>query len=338
MRIFRILQRFESLKWRLDRWALSIWLRQIPGVFQLPRTLGPENPDQLEDEFENLLQIDHEYYRSTYADLKDMDEESLRVHYRRYGYWEGREAHRLSTRAAFVAGQPKVSSLEIGPFFSPALNGSHVKYADVLSTKQLEERAEQSGFDKLNVPEIHFVLENGKFNGVNERFDLVFSSHCIEHQPNLIGHLLDVASSLNAGGRYAMIIPDARFCFDADLPLSCVSEVLQAHKEDRVNHSMASFIEHFALTTHNVPQPHWLTGKSTGSRNWKITEVDRVELALESWNAQSGYVDVHAWQFQPISFADIVTTLIKLDLIPFREIECYGTPFGRQEFMATLLL
>lgn len=231
-----------------------------------------------------------------------------------------------------------VPSLEIGPFATPALYGSHVKYADILSREQLQQRAEMLEFDKEGVPEIHFVLEHGDLKGIDERFDLVFSSHCIEHQPNLIEHLRDVATLLTPRGKYALVIPDARFCFDAPLPLSCISEVLQAHHEDRRVHSMASFIQHYALTTHNVAQSHWAENIASGGRSWKMIEPNRVKAAIESWDLSLSYSDVHAWQFQPLSFSDIVGTLITLDLVPFKKMECFGTPSGQLEFMATLSL
>ncbi len=297
-----------------------------------------EVPSDREDSFETLLQIDYEYYRSCYADLQGMEEEDLRAHYRRHGYWEGRVAHPLATREGFMAALPMVPCLEIGPFTTPALSGSHVRYADILSTGELQQRAEVLEFDKQNVPEIHFVLEHGDLKGIDERFDLVFSSHCIEHQPNLIGHLRDVAALLTARGKYAVIIPDARFCFDAHLPLSCISEVLQAHHEDRRVHSMASFIQHSALTTHNVAQSHWAENIAIGDRSWKMIEPNRLKAAIDSWDLSLGYSDVHAWQFQPLSFSDIVGALITLDLVPFKKIECHATVSGQLEFTATLSL
>ena len=115
----------------------------------------PQFPGDSEDSFEALLQIDCKYYQSCYADLQDMDEAGLRAHYRRHGFWEGRAAHPLATREGFLAAQPMVHSLEIGPFATPALCGSHVKYADILSREELLQRAEVLELDKENVPEIH---------------------------------------------------------------------------------------------------------------------------------------------------------------------------------------
>lgn len=341
MLLSRPLSRFKPLRRWLEVCIARLAAREFAGVYHLANTIAatpPISEHEIENPFENLLQIDCDYYRSLYADLRDMDHDGLRAHYRRHGFWEGRVAHELAIREAFLAALPSMPSLEIGPFFSPTLRGSHVKYADVLSTAELRERAEAQGFDKRNVPEIDFVLEAGNLKDVDERFDLVFSSHCIEHQPNLIGHLIDVASLLNEGGKYALVIPDARFCFDASLPLSCISEVLQAYQEDRKAHSMASFIEHFALTTHNFAQTHWATNLAIGNRSWKTIDPARLKAALESWELQSGYTDVHAWQFQPISFAEIVHLLISLNLIPFKKIECHGTTYGQLEFMATLAL
>lgn len=166
----------------------------------------------------------------------------------------------------------------------------------------------------------------------------MFSSHCIEHQPDLIGHLIDVAELLHPDGKYALIIPDARHCFDATLPLTKVSDILQAHYESRASHRPAAILEHWALTTHNLPGEHWIDSRTMAAEEWTQIDYGRLKLAEDKLKMTRSYVDVHAWQFSPLSFADIVGYLIHSSAVPFNSIECFGPIYGQNEFTCTLRL
>ena len=148
--------------------------------------------------------------------------------------------------------------IEIGPFASPLLNGATVKYLDVLPTEILKARAITLGLDPTKVPDISYVLNKDGFPKITERFDFVISSHSIEHQPDLCSHLNQVSEILVPDGKYFLIIPDKRYCFDHFIAESTIADVLDAHFEKRRVHSAKSVIEHRALTTHNDPVAHHL--------------------------------------------------------------------------------
>ena len=84
------------------------------------------------------------------------------------------------------------SILEIGPFSTPTFAGPQVRYFDVLSTSDLRKRARELSLNPDGVPEIHFFAATGDPSVVDGVFDLAFSAHCIEHQPDLAQHLKDV--------------------------------------------------------------------------------------------------------------------------------------------------
>ncbi len=73
------------------------------------------------------------------------------------------------------------------------------------------------------LPNIHFVSPTGNLEIVNECFDVVLNSHCIEYQPNLITHLNHIESILNPGGYYFVLEPDKRYCFDHFIPESSLA-------------------------------------------------------------------------------------------------------------------
>ncbi len=160
---------------------------------------------------------------------------------------------RLSSQAASQSSRV----LEIGPFCNPCMTGRNVRYFDVLDRAGLLKRAAEQGYLVVSAPKIDFVSPVGDLSVVDATFDAVVSSHCIEHQPDLVAHLAEVARILEPGGRYFLLVPDKRFCFDHFLAPSTVAGVVDAWKEGRKVHRLASVLEHRALTTHNDTARHW---------------------------------------------------------------------------------
>lgn len=228
--------------------------------------------------------------------------------------------------------EPQDYVLEIGPFTKPILTGPNVKYFDVLDKLALIKRAKEKGYPHDRAVEIDFVSPIGDLSIVTGMFDVCVSSHCVEHQPDLVRHLNQVAALLRQGGRYILIIPDKRFCFDHFLPPSTIADVLDA--EGRSVHTIGNIVRHRALVTHNDPSRHW-AGDHGKPR--LLDNIEFLHAALrEHAAAAGGYVDVHAWQFTPESFRDLVNILATLNRIPLTCEMIYPTPYHRFEFCAVL--
>jgi hypothetical protein len=285
----------------------------------------------------SLIELDLEFYSKHNPDLPGRSDDDLKYHYFNHGYWEGRQSNSWCLRETLIKSLKVGKTLEIGPFCSPILQGPSVKYLDMLGTEELKARARSLQLDAQNVPHIDFVSPDGTLCAVDEKFELVVSCHNLEHQTDLVGHLNEVSALLEPSGTYALIIPDWRFCFDANLSKSTIADVLEAHEQKRKTHTLASVIEHRALTTHNEPNAHW-TELKRRRQSYHPLDVRRVRAALTEYaQANGAHIDVHAWQFEPFSFADIVRCLIELDLIEFRDIRCSGPVQGRAEFTAQLI-
>ncbi len=241
-----------------------------------------------------------------------------------------------SRRALLASLQTGGSVLEIGPFDQPIMRGPNVKYFDVMDQQDLVARARDCGRKEDGCPHIDYVSNRGDLSVVTEeKFDSVISSHCIEHQPNLIRHLNQVLDVLRPGGRYYVIVPDKRFIFDHYMPLTRVSDVLAAHAEAREVHTPTSVITHYAETTHNNSLRHWMGFH----RPLRTTPpyVERLRAALEQVSIRSAdYVDVHCWCFTPPSLLTVLKTLSEMNMIGFKIDRVYGTPFGSSEFFAVL--
>ena len=285
-----------------------------------------------------LITIDVDAYQEFHEDLKGLSRNELYQHYAAHGYREGRVCHRLALGELFIDISKKLKCLEIGPFTSPAIRHDNVKYLDVLSTTELHERAQKLGMQSENIPDINFVTKDGSLSLVNENFDVIFSSHNLEHQPDLISHLNEASAILNKDGVYKMIVPNSAYCFDADLSTSKISEIILANRLKLKSHSLSKVIEHRALTVHNESLEHWKDAFKSEREYIKI-DTNRISAAINEYeNAKGGYIDVHSWQFQPHTLSDILKSLINLNFISFTNVRCYGPVFGRNDFCIEMIM
>jgi len=275
-----------------------------------------------------------EIYRHLWPDLAMLSDDDLAKHYWAFGEAEGRRANRLASRDDFLGLIPADSeTLEIGPFFRPLLTGSHVRFFDVMSQADLIARAREIGEEQTNIPMIHFVSPIGDLSIIDQDFSCVVSSHCLEHQPDMVAHLKQVERILRPGGRYFILAPDKRYCFDAFISESTIAEVLDAHHAGRKTHLLKSVIEHRALTTHNDSARHW-----AGDHGARFHDhVARVEGAVREYDISAGaYIDVHAWYLTPANASVIMTTLRALDYIGLDLERVYPSRRPANEFWMVL--
>ncbi|WP_396330173.1 class I SAM-dependent methyltransferase [Burkholderia anthina] len=282
--------------------------------------------------------FDARYYKERYEDLANMSDGDALAHFIKHGHYEGRIANSVATRAGLLEQIPADDlALEIGPFGAPQLFGRNVRYADFLSTEELRARAPHHGHDPAKCPPIHYVLSTVDLGDIGERFAAVFSSHCIEHQPDLIKHLQDVGTILKPGGRYFIAAPDKRYCFDYFVPKSSFRQVLAAHRHARKLHSFRSVITAFTLGTHNDASLHWSGVHGAPEFKRRGYRALRDALAIYKQSARNRtYVDVHGWQFTPQLFAAICTRLYDRGLSPLRLISISAPVRNGQEFCAIL--
>ncbi|PBC24300.1 MULTISPECIES: methyltransferase domain-containing protein [unclassified Mesorhizobium] len=224
------------------------------------------------------------------------------------------------------------STLELGPFTNPTLRGRNIKYFDVMDKHGLIKRADAIGYAYSSPVDIHYVSSNGDLSIVDEKFDFCLSGHCIEHQPDLIYHLNQVARILVPTGRYLLIIPDKRYCFDHFIPESSIADFIGA-RGNKV-HTATSVIEHIALTTHNDAARHWAGDHGVAKFRQDMTTVSQAMSGYD--NSGGAYIDVHAWQFTPQSFRSGIEVLANLGLIGLDVEQVYATPHNTFEFCAIL--
>lgn len=225
-----------------------------------------------------------------------------------------------------------LDSLEIGAYFRPLLTGKNVKYFDVLDKKGLIIKAKIDLVDGSKILDVDYVEPNGNLDIIDKRFNNVFSSHNIEHQTDLIKHLNQVENLLKSNGRYYMMIPDKRYCFDHYVPETWLSDVLDAFFSERKVHTLHKVLT-MCETTHNNAKEHW----SGNHGNFPNFNLHCYLYQLEKFNEANGsYVDSHNWRFTQESFEVILNNLNNLGLINLEIEKIYCPSVGSNQFMVIL--
>ncbi len=308
-----------------------------------------------------------EYYKNSYSELNYFPDDVLKEHYKRFAVEQGHSTCIYDRREYLklilqkTINEQNLTALEISAWDNPFISGANVKYFDATDSETLRKKAIAEGRMFNNVPDkIDFISPNGDLSIINETFDIVFSSHVIEHCPDLIEHFQGISRLLNAGGLYVLIIPDKRYCFDYYHSESTISEVIDAFISERKMPRLADVINSVYTSTHNNAVLHWLGkhGNRYGYRDklfepyakLKIMDeyffddgqgVNRekflalIEKYVEALN-KGEYISTHNWRFTPDSFGYIINILNKLEFIDLTLYRLCHTIWGRQEFIAIL--
>lgn len=312
-------------------------------------------------------EFDLDYYKDSYPELKFLPEEILAEHCKRFAVEQGHSTCNYDRREYLQAllqntiDSYNLKALEISPWDNPFLKGEQVKYFGVEDSEALQKSADKSYRNFNHVPKkIDFINPTGDLGIIDEKFDIVFSAHVIEHCPDVIEHFRSVGRILNKGGLYILIVPDKRYCFDHYNSESTVAEVIDAFINERKIPRLADIISHGYTRTHNNPRLHWLGehGKRYGYRNTPLEPDANIEISdeyffddgnginrekflrmIEKYSdaLQKGeYISAHNWRFTPDSFGYIVKLLNALEFIDLSLYRLCHTIWGRTEFITML--
>ena len=227
--------------------------------------------------------------------------------------------------------------LEIGPLNAPLFwnTGLNVKFFDVLPADKLRDKAVSWGLKPEGVPHrIDFISPTGKLDVIDGKFSCVYSSHVIEHQPDLVRHFQKVERLLKVGGIYVLAIIDKRYCFDHFNKESDVADVLTAYAEKRKFHTLDSLLA-ASCRTHNNPVQHW--HGDHGEREMITRDIyDAVVEKYQKAVQEGQYLDVHAWRFTPHNLREILVNLLQGGFIQLKIREIYATEPETFTFFAVL--
>jgi SAM-dependent methyltransferase len=229
--------------------------------------------------------------------------------------------------------------LEIGALHHPVLTKAeaHVRYVDHADTATLREKyAQDDAVDDM--VEVDVVWGDGSLAAAlnatgDTRVDFVLASHVIEHVPDLIGWLDELAEVLPTGGVVTLAIPDKRYCFDARRRTTDVSEIIDAWMAGRRRPSAGAVFDFYSRIIEVDTAAVW-----AGTAQYDTIPPNYgqgLEWAQKA-AATDEYSDVHCWVFTPESFMAVMRALFELGLVAFSIVSFHATDPGELEFHVSL--
>ncbi|VFU07813.1 methyltransferase domain-containing protein [Methylocella tundrae] len=224
--------------------------------------------------------------------------------------------------------------LEIGAFDLPLVEPMEGRcdFADWNTAQYLRDIAKpDTGHNPDFVVPINYNLLEG-YDQVPDGYDWVAAAHVIEHVPDIIGWLKQIATKLKPGGILFLIIPDKRYIFDIYRQESTFTDALVAHKSAFKHPSFAQVFDHFyyhapGLVARDVWIGNSLPGPMLNFAN-AFSIAEKAELAYE--------VDAHCWVLTPDSFSALTQSLSNSQMINLRPLDLHPTVFGGLDFSVVL--
>ncbi len=280
-------------------------------------------------------EFDAAFYKSTYG-LDDKSDEYATANFYNSGVKSGKCGSPLCQRKEFLEylrakfGRKKI--LEIGPGFDPAFKGYNVKYFDIYDADGLRDWATCLKKPVHGVPvEIHYVEPLGDLSIIDEKFDLIFSSHNIEHTVDLIKYLNNIRWLLKDDGIFACIAPDRRYTFDYFKPESTFEEIVDQHFCRASNmHPVQSWISSLARAAHNDCIRHWAGDHGhTRGGDWA-----HFHASMEGYLRKQTVDGSHRWIFTADSFRSVMADLAERGFISLELESLYNVPLNMNSFNA----
>jgi trans-aconitate methyltransferase len=182
---------------------------------------------------------------------------------------KGTLARTTAEGAAYLAGALRESirrdvprdarTLEIGAGARPMFRRAEFPNAKILDYYTTEElvRHFQEDYQGQKVTAAQFepvdyVCKDGDYRkviGDDARFDVIFSAHALEHQPDLVRHLQTLQGLLADDGMIVFVVPDKRCTFDVFRQVTTTSDVLAAYAERRRAPGPKAFFDVYAAST-----------------------------------------------------------------------------------------
>ena len=243
-----------------------------------------------------------------------------------------------------VVNVDQLKGLEIGPLTDPLIvtedlqGQGEIFYLDHLSTDELKEKyADDCSVDVKKIIPVDIVCRDGDLVAAiaEYKFDYVVASHVIEHVPNLLQFLQDVEKTIRPGGRLILIIPDKRFTFDLNRPITSFGSVLEKYRNKETKPSLSAVYDHFALANGTNAHHIWFGVVSPEDKRLLASEQFAWKAAQSVLN-EGAYFDVHVNIFTPASFFEILRKAISHNLVGFEVEKFRDTAVGQIEFMVSL--
>ncbi len=231
--------------------------------------------------------------------------------------------------------------MEIGALYRPFFTKSEcdVIYVDHADTETLRDKYRSGhGIDVSQIVEVDAVWGAQSLSeclGGGRLVDYVVASHVIEHVPDLITWLNELAAVLKPGGEIRLAIPDKRFTFDYARRTTDLAETLDAYLKRARRPLPYCIIDHLANVRHVDGSQAWLGPLDVDTLAAHHTVEQAIEVARDAMTTDH-YHDVHCWVFTPASFARLMRRMLESGLVKLRCAHFQDTPRDTIEFTVFL--
>ncbi|MBV8072481.1 MAG: methyltransferase domain-containing protein [Acidobacteriaceae bacterium] len=218
---------------------------------------------------------------------------------------------------------PRARGIEIGPLATPIISKqvSEVYYVDHADRETLQAKyAEDPNVEIEKIVAVDALWGERTLRECfpdGRDFDYVLASHVMEHVPDMIGWLHEIAEVLKPGGRLLLVVPDKRFTFDYLRQPSRLGEVIDAYLRRNRRPMPAQIFDYIVNAVDVDARAAWEGRLDAAS----LKHFRDARFAFDCSVAavrEGKYIDSHCWVFTARSLAALFVGLIDLDLVPFR--------------------
>ena len=230
--------------------------------------------------------------------------------------------------------------LEIGALAAPIITRDMgpVEYVDRTSTEDLRKwYAPNTEVDTSKIVEVDHVWgEQTLAECVGGRkYDYVVASHVIEHVPDLLGWLVEIAAVLADGGIASFAVPDKRATFDILRRTSSDAEMVDAYVLGLRRPGARQIFDHF-MGFRDLGAEPIVSGRLTPVEMPSQHDAKDLMEFCRRTAANGDYIDTHCWVFTPDSFLDAMDLANRLQILPFEIGAFFPTEDGSHEFFVSL--
>ncbi len=230
----------------------------------------------------------------------------------------------------------KERGLEIGPLATPLVlkTEGEILYLDHTDAESLKVKyAKADSVNKNQIVQVDRICPDGDLKAAlanDAPFDYILASHVVEHVPDPLSWLNDLASLLKEGGTLRLAIPDHRFTFDILRRPTALSEFITYSAQKLKLLSSMALTDSLFYSCLN-PHPWGPDVSLTRTYDFHVVQ-NKLKKSLTS----SDYIDEHNSVFDPSSFLRLMTDLCTEGLIPYFCREFFDTQIGSIEFVVIL--
>jgi hypothetical protein len=234
--------------------------------------------------------------------------------------------------------------IEIGALDRPLVNradltaGNKIFYADHLSTESLKEKYKlDNSVDLTALVDVDLISSDGSLLDCldGQMVDYIVASHVVEHVPNPIHWFQMLFETIRPGGFVFLVVPDKRYTFDYQRPVTTFGEILQAFLLEKNIPSVSDVYDHYSSAVMIDGGKVW-SGLLGPGDLVPLTSNENAYKYAHEVHFDHTYHDVHVSIFTPQSFFSIIERMIHSDLL-FPEVsEFSDTRIDDIEFMVAL--